>query len=115
MDFPNDANGDALRRLEAAGDDLAVSREIEFAVVFPTKDSAEQFTKRLAELGYEASFELADTIRELPWEVVVVNCMRTCYADIGKFEDLLQNIANPLNGRNDGWGCYSAPSSSASI
>ena len=35
MKCPDDANGDALRRIEAAGDDLTHPRGIEFTVVFP--------------------------------------------------------------------------------
>lgn len=32
--FPNDANGDVLRRMEAQGDDLSRPRNVDFTVIF---------------------------------------------------------------------------------
>jgi hypothetical protein len=43
MLFPDDANGDVLRRMEAGGDDLTRPRNIDFAVVFADESSAEKF------------------------------------------------------------------------
>jgi hypothetical protein len=37
MIYPNDANGDSLRRMEAEGDDLSRPRNINFTVVFSNK------------------------------------------------------------------------------
>ncbi|HLJ25434.1 MAG TPA: ribonuclease E inhibitor RraB [Candidatus Angelobacter sp.] len=34
MIYPNDSNGDALRRMEAQGDDLTIPRDIDFTVAF---------------------------------------------------------------------------------
>ena len=39
MIHPNDADGDALRRLEADGDHLTRPRNIDFAVVFADANS----------------------------------------------------------------------------
>jgi hypothetical protein len=39
--YPNDANGDVLRRMQARGDDLARPRNIDFTVVFVDAVSAE--------------------------------------------------------------------------
>jgi hypothetical protein len=33
--FPADANGDALHRLQATGDDLTRTRDVDFTLVFP--------------------------------------------------------------------------------
>jgi hypothetical protein len=110
--FPNDENGDVLRRMQANGDDLRHPREIEFTVVFSIGISAEQFAEHFRALGYRVSVEFAETVEEYPWDVVVANQMRPSHAEIGSFEDLLQSIAGPLGGRNDGWGCLSEPSPS---
>jgi hypothetical protein len=45
MIYPNDANGDALRRMEAQGDDLSRPRNIDFSVVFSDKNSADEFAR----------------------------------------------------------------------
>ncbi len=44
--FPNDENGDVLRRMQADGDDLAKPRGIEFQFVFPTEQKAQDLQSR---------------------------------------------------------------------
>ena len=109
MIFPSDENGDALRRMHEAGDDLARSRDVDFTVVFPTENVAEKFAKHFRALGYAVSVEFAQTVEECPWDVVIVSHMQPSHTEIGHFEDVLQSAANPLGGRNDGWGCFSEP------
>jgi hypothetical protein len=109
MPYPRDENGDALRRMEAAGDDLTRSRDVEFTVVFPSKKSAEEFAKSISTQGYEAEVEFSETVEGLPWDVIVVKHMAPSYAEIGNFEALLQSVADRFGGRNDGWGSFSEP------
>jgi hypothetical protein len=111
MTYPNDANGDALRRMEAEGDDLSRPRNIDFSVVFADESSAEQFAKHFRALGHEVSVEAAETDQDFPWDVVVVQHMVPSYDGITNFEKLLQSAADDWGGRNDGWGCFSEPSS----
>lgn len=106
MTYPDDANGDVLRRMEEAGDDLSRPRDIEFTVVFPSETSAEGFAKEFQHLGYAASVEFTETVDGLPWDVVVVKHMVPTHKQVGEFEDLLQSVATPLGGSNDGWGCF---------
>jgi len=113
MDYPSDENGDVLRRMEAAGDDLARPRDIDFTVVFPNGSVAEQFAKHFRTLGYIASVEFAEVVEDFPWEVVVVKHMVPSHTQIGSLEDALGSVAYPLGGRNDGWGCFSESSSSS--
>jgi hypothetical protein len=113
MIHPDDDSGDALRRLESSGDDLARPRNVDFTVVFPIQDSAESFASHFRTLGYPVSVEFAETVEELPWDVVVVNHMAPSHKAIEEFENLLENIANKFKGRNDGWGCFSEPGSPA--
>lgn len=52
MTYPNDdANADALRRMEAQGDDLTRPRNIDFTIVFADASSAEQFAGHFRALG----------------------------------------------------------------
>jgi hypothetical protein len=111
MAYPDDENGDVLRRMEAAGDDLARPRDVDFTVVFPTGGAADQFAQQFRSLGHIASIEFAEVVEHLSWEVVVVKHMELSHSEIGDFEDTLQSAAEPLGGRNDGWGCLSEPSS----
>ncbi len=107
MIFPSDENGDALRRMHEAGDDLTRSRDVDFTVVFPTENVAEEFAKHFRALGYTASVEFAQTVEECPWDVVIVSHMEPLHSEIGRFEDVLESAATPLGGRNDGCGCFS--------
>jgi hypothetical protein len=108
MKYPDDANGDALRRMEAAGDDLSCPRDVEFTVVFPNENTAKQFADRVCALGYAASAELTGTVADFPWDVIVVKHMVPLHEDIGAVEETLQRVADTFGGRNDGWGCLSS-------
>ena len=109
MKHPNDANGDALRRMEDAGDDLTRPRNIDFTVVFPDEDGAKQFANELHARGYETSVEFTKADEEFPWDVVVVKHMIPTHEGIGAFENLLEHAASSFGGHNDGWGCLSDP------
>jgi hypothetical protein len=112
MKYPNDANGDALQRMEAQGDDLSRPRKIEFTVVFPNQNSADQFARHIGALGYEASFEFSETAEGFPWDVIVVKQMVPSHNEIGEFQRVLQTAAGAFGGRNDGWVYVSESSGS---
>src|SRR5436309_14481650 len=77
--YPNDTNGDVLRRMEARGDDLARPRNIDFNVVFASASSAEQFAEHFRALGHEVSVERTETRQDFPWDVLVVQHMAPSY------------------------------------
>ena len=109
MIYPNDDNGDVLRRMEAQGDDLTKPRNIDFSVVFADGNSAEQFAQHFRALGHGVSVKLTKTDPDLPWDVVVVQHMAPSYEGISDFENLLQSVADGWGGHNDGWGCFTKP------
>jgi hypothetical protein len=104
--FPDDDTGDALRRLQKDGDDLTKARGIDFTVVFPTANAAEQFAEHFRHLGHKATVENSNCVSELPWDVIVVHCIVLSHAEITAFEESLQTVAVTFGGRNDGWGCF---------
>jgi hypothetical protein len=105
MIHPNDENGDVLRRMEAKGDNLTQHRNIDFTVVFSQENAAKQFAKHFHDRGDGVSIENSGTVKEFPWDVVVVNYMIPSHQEIGNFEVSLQEVAGGLGGHNDGWGC----------
>lgn len=107
--FPNDDNGDVLRRMQENGDDLTEPRDINFTAVFPGKSVAEVFADHFKRLGHVVSVEKTECVPELPWDVVVVNPMLPRHNDISEFEDTLEELALPFGGLNDGWGCFTHP------
>ena len=106
-DFPDDDTGDALRRLQKNGDDLTKARGIDFTVVFPTANAAEQLAEHFRNLGHKATVANSNRVPELPWDVIVIHCIAPSHAEITAFEESLQMIADSFGGRNDGWGCFS--------
>ena len=111
MLYPNDANGDVLRRMEAQGDDLTKPRNIDFTVVFVDASSADQFAEHFRALGQKVSVEFTRTDPDFPWDVGVVEHMVPSHDAITDFENLLQSVADGWGGHNDGWGCFSEPPS----
>ena len=107
MTNPDDANGDALRRMEETGDDLSRPRDIEFTVVFPNETGAKLFANQFGAFGFTTSVEFAKTVQDFPWDVIVVKYMVPSHEEIRAFEDSLQRVADTFGGRNDGWGCFS--------
>jgi hypothetical protein len=110
MIYPEDDNGDVLRRMEEQGDDLTKARNIDFSVVFPVESGAERFAEHFRAQGFTASVYFAEEMKEFPWNVNVVKHMTPSHREIGEFENSLQEVSDTLGGHNDGWGCFSEPS-----
>jgi hypothetical protein len=87
--FPDDDNGDVLRRMFAKGDNLSRPREINFSVVFPDEESAKRFLAHFQQEGFFASIERSAVTVDLPWDVTVVRSMAPTHHEIGEFEDRL--------------------------
>jgi hypothetical protein len=104
--FPDDENGDALRRMQDEGDNLAIARDIDFNAVFPTQEAADGFAKHFEASGHRTSVERTDSDPELPWDVVVVKHMVPDHEEITTFEGTLEGVAIEFGGYNDGWGCF---------
>lgn len=95
--------------MERNGDDLKIPRDIDFSVVFPTTSDAEDFAARIRRLGLRASVTKSDVVAELPWDVTVTKHLVPIHAQITEFEEMLEDLALALSGRNDGWGCFAQP------
>ena len=105
MIHPNDDDGDALRRLEAEGDDLSRSRDVDFNLVFPDEARAIDFAHRFRRDGYSATVRFENVVETHPWGVLVVKNMIPTHTGITDFERELQDVADGFDGYNDGWGC----------
>lgn len=105
--FPNDENGDVLRRMRAHGDDLAVARTIDFALIFPTESGALQCAITLLKSGEKVRFSSYPGNTLHPWQVEVHPVMVPTHDAITRFEQMLEALAAQFGGRNDGWGSLS--------
>jgi hypothetical protein len=106
VNFPDNDNGNVLRGMQEDGDDLSQSRDIDFTVVLPNSDAVQEFGSRFYNLGLQVKAKKSGTVPELPWDVSVTVNMLPSYEEITAFEQKLEQVATPLGGRNDGWGCF---------
>jgi Regulator of ribonuclease activity B len=104
ISFPNDVNGDVLRRMQELGVDFTQPRQIDFVVVLPSEDAAEAFAQHIRELGYFISIARSGCVPELPWDARIERTMIPSHAGITEFESTLADLAERFGGRNDGWG-----------
>jgi hypothetical protein len=106
MTFPDDENGDVLRRMFEGGDSLSQSREIEFAHQFSDRRAAEAFAFEAGGPGIEAGIDEVEDRPEAPWDVIITIVMIPDHAAISELEQRLGGLAKRMGGEADGWGCF---------
>ena len=103
--FPNDNIGDALWKMQQAGDDLEQPREVEFSVLFPSQALALQFGQLLLENNQKLSFTPFQESEEYPWEITAYPNMPLNHENISAYQTLLVTSSEPLKGKFDGFYC----------
>ena len=115
--FPKDDNGEVLWHLRTSGDALTDAREIDFSVIFPSRQAASAFA---AMLGGTHRVELErlhkkDHVDGFPWHVLVYLDAVPQHSTITEFEQLLARQAASLGGRPWGWSATFVPSTDPSV
>jgi Regulator of ribonuclease activity B len=100
-----DENAEVLRDMAAAGDDLGKPRPMDFNHLFPTREGAIAFARRVSAEGFTPVVRPYDK-RGFPFDVTVTTqaVLPTCDF-ITTTEQRLATIAAEHEGRPDGWGC----------
>ncbi len=105
MQFPDDDNREALRNMANSGDDLSKPRIVDFSVIFGDLNAAREFQSKVQ------NSDVKVVINDGAAEQVDVTVSRETvptHASISDFEAMLDHLASPIGGRNDGWGCFAA-------
>ena len=102
-EFPNDLNGDVLRRMHAGGDDLAQPRMIDYCFIFPNRQQALAFVGAVDDEHSVVCISLSK-YRKI-WQVIVQRFMIPEHAHITAIETELGGKAEAEGGKVDGWGC----------
>ncbi|WP_206170999.1 ribonuclease E inhibitor RraB [Phragmitibacter flavus] len=105
--FPSDENGDVLFGIAEGAGDLITSRPVDYCHIFPSSDSAAQFTALLPK-GECSEPERYRGRKGLPWQVVVTREMIPSHNNITTTEAQLADVASKLGGIPDGWGFMSS-------
>jgi hypothetical protein len=101
--FPSDPNGDILRRMQAAGDDLNRARPVDYCFMFDTEDAARAFAAEMTQRGSTAVVSPYEGPKS--WQVIVTDTMVPQHAAITATEKRLTALAEQRGGSADGWGC----------
>lgn len=101
--YPKDDNGDTLWHIAQQGVDLSRTREIDFSVVFPTKEAALEFSVAMLRCEQKVRCRYYPENTAFPMDVTVYLTMVPTYKAIVAFEEELVLQATPLGGYNDGW------------
>src|SRR5438270_9767683 len=103
MDFPQNSDGDALRRVARDGSDMARPMLIDFQVAMPNRETADRLAELARELGYHATVYASDGC-SLPWTCQCSTRMLATYEGVLSIQRELAGLSAPLGGVMDGWG-----------
>jgi hypothetical protein len=101
--FPNDENGQLLRQMYDAGDDITRSRMVDFCFVFTDRERALAFVRDVNDENAETC--LSWYREKAKWQVIVKYDMLPDHAKITAMESVLTSKAEMAGGMSDGWGC----------
>ena len=103
-DFPDNADGDALRHLAESGADMTSPMVIDFAVAIPDEPTGKAIALKAIETGYKASVDQDSESSE--WTCYCSKSMFATYADVINCQLELDKIAVAYGGFVDGWGTF---------
>ena len=103
QDFPHDETGELLRLMQEQGDDLLVPRDVDFFLVFDTKEQAATFASR-ADLGPEFRVSTTRYEKTSKWQVVLTVHTAPVYAELVMLEKQVARLGREHGGQPDGWG-----------
>jgi hypothetical protein len=102
--LPDDATGDALKRLADHGSDLARPMEMDFFVAVPSEASGHAVAAEVRDHGFTTSVEQdAETGN---WTCYCMKTIMPSHAEVVQIEKRLDELARPHGGHADGFGSF---------
>ena len=107
--FPNDANGDVLRRMQSSGFDFTKPHDVEFFAVFRTEKMADSVA-----MEFVADSKAGDKYKAINtkpatrggMELRLVKSMLVTYENVTAVERKLAKRVSKHDGYMDGWGVF---------
>jgi len=103
-ELPDNATGDALRRILYAGSDLSKPLEMDFFMAVPSEDAGNRVAKMAQQIGFTTKVERDEETSE--WTCYCTKTIVPDYAEVVKMEETLDAIAKPFGGYIDGFGSF---------
>lgn len=101
MNFPNDDDGDALRRV-SENSDMSKPMDIDFTIDLATETDGIEVARLAAQRGYQAALEFdEDTAR---WTCYCTKQMLATYDGVLSAQRELNELSAAFGGHCDGWG-----------
>ena len=111
--FPSDEDGDTLWAMHLAGDDLTLSREVHFSVLFDSESKANSYAAEMQEAALDTQVDDCGDTYDIPaWEAVTTANIVPSYERITALTDLLATIAASHSGEPTGWVAELSPNNS---
>jgi hypothetical protein len=101
--LPNDADGDALRRLLNDGSDLTKPMVVDFQIAVPDEASCQAVAKAAGHVGFHTKV-VAEKNGE--WTCWCTKTMVPSYDEVIAVQKLLDELSCPYGGWTDGWGSF---------
>ena len=102
--FPDNADGDALRRLAESGADMTSPMVIDFAVAIPDESTGRAIALKAIEIGYKTNVDQDSESSE--WTCYCSKAMFATYEDVLNCQLELDKIAVAYGGFANGWGAF---------
>ncbi len=104
MDFPNDADGEALRRVVESGSDLSRPMSIDFTIEAPDERTARRIAELVGAEGFDPS--ISDNEGRASWSVYCSKFMLATYDGVVAAQAQLNELVGLHGGRCDGWSTF---------
>lgn len=109
--YPNDADGDALRGVASAGNDMSKPMDFDFQIAAPDEATANLVAEQAKKLGFRTSVYCDDEEADLEdaedlWTCECTKSMIPTYEAVVAAQVQLDALAKPLDACVDGWGTF---------
>jgi hypothetical protein len=104
MEFPDDADGNALRELVLAGSDLSRPLTIDFTIAIPTPEAGQAIAEAAEAVGYQVAVE--QDAESTSWTCYCTRDMIASYEALIAMQEELNRLSEPHGGYCDGWGSF---------
>jgi Regulator of ribonuclease activity B len=104
MDYPNDADGDSLRRVRDGGSDMSLPMTIDFSIDVPNESAARAVAALVSTHGFDPS--ISDNEGRGWWSVYCSKTMLATYDSVVSVQGQLNELAKPQGGICDGWETF---------
>ena len=95
----------ALMLLAEGGDDLSIPRGIAHEINLPGRDAADAAKQKLAQMGYTIVSETSDASEDLPFRLAFQRVEAPEASALLTSAELLDQLAQELDGEYAGWEC----------